>query len=214
MAPFDGSNPPGEAGSAESPAHRDGREKQAAFMRTFPIETDRLLIREIEPGDVDAFQDLVGHPEFHYYYFDGSREKTQAFVDEAVAARKAPLKGELRASFMMAVEHKHTGALIGHVTVDLLDKAPDDYDLAYFVHPGHWGHGYATEAAAGFLKALFDTVAPPRIVATAHPDNIASQRLLRHVGFRETGETTRIDSADGQGERLWFRLDPQNFRGA
>jgi [ribosomal protein S5]-alanine N-acetyltransferase len=207
--PFE-NTPLRDSGAPDDSAHA---RKQRALESIFPIETDRLLIREIRPDDVDAFQELVSHSEFHYYYFDGSREKTQAFVDEAIATRTAPQKGELRKSFMMAVEHKITGTLIGHVTVDILDKAPDDYDLAYFIHPDHWGRGYATEAAAGFLKALFDTVAPPQVVATAHPENIASQKLLRHVGFKETGETTRIESADGKGERLWYRLDPQNFRG-
>lgn len=187
-------------------------EKQQAFAARFPIETDRLFIREIRPDDVDAFQELVDHPEFHYYYFDGSREKTQAFIDEAVAAQ-TPKPGELRKSFMMAVEHKATGALIGHVTVDMLDKAPDDYDLAYFVHPAHWGLGYATEAATGFLKALFATVAPTKVVATAHPDNTASRRLLKHVGFNETGDVTKLESADGKNERLWYRLEPNRFNG-
>jgi ribosomal-protein-alanine N-acetyltransferase len=187
-------------------------EKQQQFIMRFPVETDRLLVREIRPDDVDAFQELVSHQEFHYYYFDGSREKTQAFIDEAMAAQ-TPLPGQLRKSFMMAVEHKATGALIGHVTVDMLDKAPDDYDLAYFVHPAHWGLGYATEAATGFLKALFDTVAPPKVVATAHPDNTASRRLLKHVGFEETGDVTYLESADGKNERLWYRLEPDGFNG-
>jgi RimJ/RimL family protein N-acetyltransferase len=192
------------------PSHID---RQAGFIGAFPVETDRLVIREIKPEDVDAFHELVSHPNFHYYYFDGSREKTQAFVDEAIEARKALLKGELRKSFMMAVEEKNTGTLLGHVTVDLLDKAPDDYDLAYFIHPDHWGVGYATEAARGFLAVLFEKVAPPQLVATAHPDNVASRKLLSHVGFRETGEVTRIDSADGKGDRLWYRLDPNDFKG-
>jgi RimJ/RimL family protein N-acetyltransferase len=209
MAPLDN----GLTGSEDSPGEPTHAQRQHAFEKSFPIETDRLLIREIVPEDVDAFQELVDHPNFNYYYFDGSRETTQAFVNEAIEARKAPLRGELRKSFMMAVENRHTGTLIGHVTVDLLDKAPEDYDLAYFIHPYHWGVGYATEAARGFLKALFDTVAPPRVVATAHPDNTASRKLLKHVGFRETGEVTKIESADGQGERLWYRLDRENFRG-
>jgi RimJ/RimL family protein N-acetyltransferase len=208
MAPLDHSNPPGE-GTPE-PSHAD---KQADFIAALPIETDRLIIREIKPEDADAFHELVSHANFHYYYFDGSREKTQAFIEEAIEARKAPLKGELRKSFMMAVEHKTTGALIGHVTVDLLDKAPDDYDLAYFIHPDHWGLGYATEAARGFLAVLFDKVAPPQLVATAHPDNVASRKLLSHVGFKETGEVTKIESADGKGDRLWYRLDAGDFKG-
>lgn len=209
MAPFDGNNPLGESDS-DSPDD-DIVSRQQAFRQAFPIETDRLIIREIEPTDVDAFQELVDHPQFHYYYFDGSRARTEAFVNEAIETRKAGERGELRRSFMMAVEHKITGTLLGHVTVDMLDKAPDDYDLAYFIHPDHWGRGYATEAAAGFLKALFNTVAPEQVVATAHPENVASRKLLKHVGFKETGEVTQIDSADGKGERLWYRLEPKNF---
>lgn len=184
---------------------------QRLFVESLPFCTDRLTIREIEARDVDDFHDLVNQPGFFYYCFDGTRESTKAFVNEALESQAALGKGELRKNFMMAVTDTGTGALVGHVTVDLLDKAPDDYDLAYFTHPEHQGRGIASEVSHGFLQKVFEFLNPQKVVATAHPDNALSIKILNRLGFQATGETSSVESADGKNERLWFEITQDHF---
>lgn len=50
------------------------------------------------------------------------------------------------------------------------------------------GKGYATEAVNLLLKFLFSSKNIERIQATAHVDNIASQKVLENNGFIKEGE--------------------------
>lgn len=186
---------------------------QRLFSEALPFSTDRLTIREIEPRDTDGFHSMVTHPGFSYYCFDGSRESTQVFVDQALESQQAIEKGSLRKNFMMSVEDTQTGELVGHVTVDLLDKAPEDYDLAYFTHPKQQGKGIASEVSQGFLQKVFELLKPQKVVATVHPDNHPSIKVLDRLGFEATGGTSSVESADGKNERLWFVVTPERFQG-
>lgn len=185
---------------------------QRLFTENLPIETDKLVIREIDVADIDDFHELINHPGFSYYCFDGSRESVESFVEDAISGQEAIKKGELRKTFMMAIENKASKELVGHVSVDLLDKAPEDYDLAYFTHPKHQGKGIAFEASSGFLKKVFEHLDPAKVVATVHPENFGSIKVLNRLGFRATGETSYVESADGKNERLWYTMTRDDFK--
>jgi len=59
--------------------------------------------------------------------------------------------------------------------------------FGYWVARDHWGRGYATEAGRGALRVA-RALGHKRIVAGHYVDNPASGRVLRKLGFRETGE--------------------------
>ena len=71
-----------------------------------------------------------------------------------------------------------------------------------------WGRGYATEAARAAIGWVLDHTATESIVATTHPENAASQRVLAKLGFVSAGEV------EGQFHQLrLFRLSISAFRG-
>jgi RimJ/RimL family protein N-acetyltransferase len=179
---------------------------QALFVNSFPIHTPRLVIREIEPQDFDTIHAIASKPGFYYYYFDGSKETSQQFVNEAVESQNDLKRGQLRKSFMMLAACRSTGKPVGHVTLDILDKAPDDYDLAYFVDPGSQGQRYATEIADAMVSQAFNALSIDRVVATVHPANLASRKVLKKLGFIETDIQTEVESADGDNNRKWLYL--------
>jgi ribosomal-protein-alanine N-acetyltransferase len=164
------------------------------------FKTDRLLVREIEPSDVRDFHDIVSQEGFYYYCFDGSRESTQRFINEAIEAR--PISP--RQLFMAAVLGlSNPNKVIGHVTLDYMPKNPDFLDLAYFVHPNCQGKGIATEAAKGMIDYAIKEFGADKVVATAHPDNKASQKVLERMGFAFTGATS-VESTNGDDQRLTY----------
>jgi ribosomal-protein-alanine N-acetyltransferase len=59
----------------------------------------------------------------------------------------------------------------------------DDIELGYRLCRGAWGCGYATEAASAMLSATYQDTEVNRILACAHPENIASIRVLEKLGF-------------------------------
>jgi RimJ/RimL family protein N-acetyltransferase len=65
----------------------------------------------------------------------------------------------------------------------LLVERQDEVETGYGFYPGLWGRGYASEVAAACLDLGFRRVGLDSIVAVTHPDNSASQRVLRKAGM-------------------------------
>ena len=66
------------------------------------------------------------------------------------------------------------------------DAAPGQIEVGYWLEPGSWGRGYATEALRG-LVGIARLAGHRRIFSRHASDNPASGRVLRKAGFRPTG---------------------------
>jgi RimJ/RimL family protein N-acetyltransferase len=62
-----------------------------------------------------------------------------------------------------------------------------EVEVGYRLLPEAWGRGYATEGARALVAHGFDVLGLYRIIGLAHPDNIASQRVLHNAGLRDAG---------------------------
>lgn len=60
-------------------------------------------------------------------------------------------------------------------------------EIGYRYVRAAWGRGVATEAARAVLDYGFRVLELDPIVAVAHPDNAASQRVLEKIGLRRAG---------------------------
>jgi RimJ/RimL family protein N-acetyltransferase len=56
--------------------------------------------------------------------------------------------------------------------------------------PGHWGHGYATEAAIACREFAFREKLAPRLISLIHPENVRSQAVARRNGMSLLKEST------------------------
>ena len=59
-------------------------------------------------------------------------------------------------------------------------------EIGYWIAREHWGHGYATEAAAAVLR-IARTLGHTHLTAGHFTDNPASGRVLRKLAFMPTG---------------------------
>ena len=55
-------------------------------------------------------------------------------------------------------------------------------ELGWSLIRAHWGHGYASEAAAAIREWAFDFLPVKRLVSLISPDNIRSQRVAERLG--------------------------------
>ncbi len=60
------------------------------------------------------------------------------------------------------------------------------YEFGVHLLPAFWGQGLAVEAARAVIAYAFDHVGARGLFAGHHPDNEASRRMLRKLGFRYT----------------------------
>ncbi|WP_082073248.1 GNAT family N-acetyltransferase [Pseudomonas sp. LFM046] len=85
------------------------------------------------------------------------------------------------------VRLKGSGIPIGYVQINRRRNL--DLQLGYWLGQQHWGSHYGLEAAAQALILFHSHGGRGAIFAAAHPKNIASIRILAHLGFKSC-ETT------------------------
>ena len=63
--------------------------------------------------------------------------------------------------------------------------------IGYDLHPEYWNKGIATEALCEIIRAAFSGLLPcgplHRIQADTIPGNVASEKVLLKLGFKEEG---------------------------
>jgi RimJ/RimL family protein N-acetyltransferase len=148
------------------------------------LETLRLDLRTFVPPDLADLVRLETDPRVMRYIGDGQPAKP-----EAVAAmlrriiRYPALYPDLG---MWHASRRDTGALVGWFALKYAGRAPD-VEVGYHLLPDAWGQGFATEGASALVRYGFDDVDLDRIIGITHPDNRASQRVLRKAGLADCG---------------------------
>ena len=70
-------------------------------------------------------------------------------------------------------------------------------EMGFILHPDHWGRGYASEAAAAFVRYVFKAHPIAALPADIDPGNAASHGVLSKIGFVETGRAARTFNVGG-----------------
>lgn len=111
---------------------------------------------------------------------------------------------------LRAVVHKATNDMIGHIGfhgypgADYLQAyAPNAAEMGYSILPDYRRQGYAREAAAALIQWAATTQDVQQFVFSIRPDNLPSQRIAAHFGFRKVGQWE--DEEDGTEDV--YRLD-------
>lgn len=160
------------------------------------LDTARLRLEAVRPGDLSALRDLATDPRvapmllrFH-----------PAMTAEAFAAQFPPQA--LVPPFRL-VARRHGGRVAGSVGIgtDAGSGAP----IWYFVAPDLAGGGLASEMLAAFLAEIDARYAPPLLRAEVFQDNPASRRVLEKCGFAVTG-TAKLSSAARTGPALAWQM--------
>ncbi|AZI57309.1 N-acetyltransferase [Nakamurella antarctica] len=98
------------------------------------------------------------------------------------------------------------GHFCGQVTVGGIARGPLHSGwIGYWVDSEFAGHGVATAATALAAAHAFGAGGLHRLEATVAPANVASQKVLAHLGFRQEGLLQRYLDIDGawMDHQLW-----------
>ncbi|MGW4367883.1 GNAT family N-acetyltransferase [Nocardia takedensis] len=108
------------------------------------------------------------------------------------------LKAEARRGVMIPMVIEVDGHFSGQLTIgNIVRGALCSAWIGYWVAKDLSGQGVATAALALGLDHCFGAVGLHRVEATVRPENLASQAVLRNVGFREEGLLRRYLDVDG-----------------
>lgn len=161
-------------------------------------ETPRLRLRELTGDDAAFILELVNEP--GWLRFIGDRN-VHSLEDARGYIERGPVASYAKHGFgLWAVDLRETGERLGMCGLIRRESLPY-VDLGFAFLERHHGHGYAREAAAAAVALASDTYALTRLLAITDLDNIASRKVLGHVGFTFEREFTW--SENGQQQALF-----------
>ena len=147
------------------------------------LETDRLILRMLQPSDLDAYAEMCGDPEVMRFIAEP--------LDRPAAWRNmAMMLGHwtLRGYGQWALEEKATSRLIGRAGFWNPEGWPG-FELGWMLRRSCWGRGFATEAAHAALEHAFTHLSYDKVISLIHPDNAASIKVAERLGERRHGVT-------------------------
>ncbi|WP_020386251.1 GNAT family N-acetyltransferase [Kribbella catacumbae] len=157
-------------------------------MRT----TERLLLRPFQDEDLPAWAELNTDPEVMRYL--GGKPLSRAESDAIAAGVNAQYVAE--GTGFLAIERRSDGAFLGAGGLTHESWHPDDFEIGWRLARAHWGHGYATEAAASWLAYAFTDLDLPRVLASTDAPNTNSIAVMKRIGM--TFDHEAVLEADGE----------------
>jgi 8-oxo-dGTP diphosphatase len=153
----------------------------AATAAELPITTARLVLRRLVPADAPAVTRLVND-----YSVAGNLARVPFPYREELAREwigSAAAQIESGDAFHLAITQG--GALVGCIGLTLKRSALPE--IGYWIGRKFWGQGLAREAGEGLLAWAETHLGITEVEASALSDNLASQAVLKHLGFVPEG---------------------------
>jgi ribosomal-protein-alanine N-acetyltransferase len=156
------------------------------------LETERLLLRELVPEDVDWMHPIFSDPEtMRFYPAPFAVEQTRSWIAWGSGTYAS------RGFGLWAVVRKDDGVPLGDCGITLQPvEGADLLEVGYHLRRDQWGHGYASEAARAVRDHAFAVLDALTVVSIVAPANVRSRGVASriHPTMREfvstrTGET-------------------------
>ena len=150
------------------------------------LVTPRLKLRRAASGDLGAMHDILSNRAAMRFWSTAPHrdiEQTRAWLASMIADGP-PLSDDF------VIEHQ--GRVIGKAGAW---RVPE---IGFILHPDYWGQGFAGEAVAVVIAHLFATYEIEAITADVDPRNDASVRLLKRLGFVQTGYEAATFEIEGE----------------
>ena len=164
---------------------------------TYPLQTERLLLRPFRDDDLDAFHSIQRRPDVVRYLYWEPRTRDQS--SEMLERRKLQTTIEKEGDGLhLAAELQATGELIGHFNLFYVSQEHRQGEIGFVVHPDHHGFGYATEGAGLMLRLGFEELGLHRIVGRCDARNTSSARLMERLGMRREAHLIENEFVKGE----------------
>ncbi|TRX16203.1 GNAT family N-acetyltransferase [Flavobacterium franklandianum] len=151
------------------------------------LETERLILRELQLSDAEAFFAMDRNPNVHQYLWNKPVQKIEKINEIIDSIRKQYVENGIG---RFAIISKDTNEFIGWAglkyNTEEVNNKVNFYDIGYRLDEKFWGKGYASEATFAWLNYAFKTMNIKTMEAAAHTENIASNRILQKIGMQMT----------------------------
>jgi len=151
-------------------------------IEVLPIETERLVLRQLVEEDIPFIYELFKREETNRYV-EYDCLKTLVEARKLFALYISP-KPNL---FRLGIVLKNDQQMVGTVGLYEIYKEHGTSVLGYDLLFEYWNRGIMTEAVNALVDYAFRELNLNRIEGSADPENIASLRVLEKCGFEKEG---------------------------
>ncbi len=146
----------------------------------FPtLETPRLVLRELVPGDLDVVVRIQQDPRVVRYL--GRATLTVEQVKERLELVASGIREGTSVRWGLSL--RDGGELAGTAGFWRWNQEHRWAEIGYDLAPERWGSGLMTEALGVVLRYGFDAMGLHRVEANTDPENKGSRRVLEKLGF-------------------------------
>lgn len=147
----------------------------------FKLETERLILRDLQFGDEDTFVAISQDTKYQRFYDESDCEPnryrylTKLFVEQA---SERP-----RMAYQLAIEHKISKRFIGTICLRL--EKDKQASMGAGLAREYQGKGLIQEAAKALVQYAFGNLGVHRIYVETISQNRAAIRLCKALGMRK-----------------------------
>lgn len=170
--------------------------------RWFPIETERLLLREYTLDDEAAIHEFASDPLVPRYdaWGPNTAQQTREHVLRHIEDQRIWPRDDVTLAAYVRAECK----VIGSVRLWTVDVENRCAEIGYTFNRSYWNNGFATEAASALLGSAFAVLNVHRVVATCDTRNTGSWRVMEKIGMRREGHFVRDKFQKGEWRDTFF----------
>lgn len=145
------------------------------------VETERLTLRQMTPGDVDALAAVLGDPvAMRYYPAPFTRDQVERWIQWSLKNYRDFGYG------LWAVVLKGSQDCVGDcgLTWQRVGYSEErQLEVGWHIRRDLWNRGLATEAGLACRDYARDVIRQPRLISLIDPHNLASQAVARKLGM-------------------------------
>ena len=171
------------------------------------VETDRLILRDLEPTDAPDIFALDSNPNVHEFL---GKKPIQTLAQAEAIIDLVCSQYQTHGIGRWAMIEKATNNFIGWTGLKYEQNIRPNlayYDLGYRLREKYWGCGFATESAIASLRYGFEQLQLSTINAAADVQHVVSNHILQKVGLKQ------VDVFEYVGlPHYWYELTQVEWR--
>ena len=148
------------------------------------IQTDRLIIRDIEEDDAYAFasyrdkEEVAKYQSWKHFTLKDAQKRIKYCIVHS-------FKGEVKDNTQLSIIYHDM--IIGDLRIEVLSKTT--ITIGYTIDSAYWHQGFAREAVLGLLKYIKSHYEYTKVIAYIYKANKRSRDLLLYLGFKKFDES-------------------------
>lgn len=172
--------------------------------------TTRLFIRSYLAEDFEKCSALYGDKELTKF-FDNGKPRTEKQIIDYIEERGCRYFKRGQPFGLFSVFLKDDNSFVGQVDLVPTDNS-GEVEIGWIFHKNFHNKGFCSEAVLNFLMPLINKIHQMnfnaglqrvnRIIATAHPENIASNKVIEKAGLTLYQQKLRYEG----NPRNWYSL--------